>query len=702
MARSRTNIPPAELLRKRDLKDLDHETGKQVFNGFATILRNHAVSDKSGSFSKIFNLFVCKIADEDSRQPDDVLTFQWRPTDTADELIRRLGHLYQQGMARYLQIDILADYFSPVTEFAFLDVYDRPSFERNARVLREVVELLQPFRLKYTSKHQFLGDFFEMLLNTGLKQEAGQFFTPVPLARFILKSLPLGETVPYVLDYACGSGHFLTEAIAELRSLTGNEPNWTREYLYGIEKDYRLAKTSKVAAFLNGDGDVNIITGDGLEERPLPAFDVVVSNPPFSISGFKHYVTNGAERYQLFRKLTDTSSEIECLFLERTWQVLKEGGVAGLILPISILNSAKPVYVEARKFLLTRFELLAMVELRDRTFVATTTTTVVLFLRKSRRQAARTLVAFSGEKAEQERFLGYRFSSMKGKEGIQLLTEQGAFASMLYDPLDADNRNTVAPYIRASFRGETPPIPPALQRHVAWVETEALLTGKGLALQNPSRYFDTASHSVASYSPFGDFLHDFPADLTPFDELPACEWIPGLVYPKEAEVPYETETRILTASNIDLKTGRLVLDTKLRYLRPDYPVNHRLKPLANDIVLSLASGSLKHLGKAGLAAEPLDAYIGGFLAILRCRDARVAKAIYYNLLSLPFRELVATLKDQSINNLTLGHVRQFPFHIPKDLDAFYAASLERERAMDDTLAKLGALRQTQSGLKRER
>ena len=61
-----------------------------------------------------------------------------------------------------------------------------------------------------------------MLLTTGLKQESGQFFTPVPVAQFIIKSLPIDaivqnklqagkkdELLPYIIDYAAGSGHFL-------------------------------------------------------------------------------------------------------------------------------------------------------------------------------------------------------------------------------------------------------------------------------------------------------------------------------------------------------------------------------------------------------------------------------------------------------------------------------------------------------------
>ena len=169
------------------------------------------------------------------------------------------------------------------------------TFYKNINILRSVVELLQPFKIKYTQKHQFLGDFFENLLNTGIKQEAGQFFTPVPLARFIVNSLPVREIIldkirqrevnifPYIIDYACGSGHFLTEAIDRVQfeidridegSLSGlalSKYRALKHVFFGPRmfmesKDYRLAKTTKIATFLNGDGSANIITGDGLDD----------------------------------------------------------------------------------------------------------------------------------------------------------------------------------------------------------------------------------------------------------------------------------------------------------------------------------------------------------------------------------------------------------------------------------------------------
>ena len=184
-------------------------------------------------------------------------------------------------------------------EFAFIEVYDDTSFKLNARVVREVVELLQPYQFRYGHKQQFLGDFFELLLNTSIKQEAGQYFTPVPITRYIVSSLPIKEMIekklkaneaemlPSVIDFACGTGHFLTEYMDKVQSIIENEIDiskakpiarkklqgwidydkfgWAEDYVYGIDADYRLVKSSKVSSFLNGDGEANIIRANGLD-----------------------------------------------------------------------------------------------------------------------------------------------------------------------------------------------------------------------------------------------------------------------------------------------------------------------------------------------------------------------------------------------------------------------------------------------------
>lgn len=441
-----------------DLQELTEEDGGIIFNQFAEILRRHIVSDKTNAFNKIFNLFICKIQDEDDKYYDaeSDLNFQFKETDTNESLFDRLNTLYKKGNKNYIKVDLpdinedkfsellklanndesLKDifkelrYYRSSQEFSFKEVYNKETFEENAEIVKEVVKLLENFKIRYSKKHQYLGDFFENLLNTGIKQESGQFFTPIPLARFICKSLPIGNIIekknnvgeknflPYVIDYACGSGHFLTEIMdeidshiqtIEIKDIKGGREavklfksikddfSWAGTYVYGIEKDYRLVKTSKVSSFLNGDGDANIISGDGLApftsnkyegvlkteelQQDNPVFDMIVANPPYSVDGFRNTLENGDDCFELYSSLTDKSSEIECLFIERTKQLLKEGGVAGIILPISFLTNSG-IYEKAREVLFKNFNIKAIVSLGNKAFMKTGTKTIILFLQK--------------------------------------------------------------------------------------------------------------------------------------------------------------------------------------------------------------------------------------------------------------------------------------------------------------------------------
>ncbi len=452
----------SKALTKEQLKEIKAEDSSFIFNRFLEILRHNVVSDKGNAFNKIFTLFLCKVYDETTTGEGEELKFQWlEGRDNHVDFQLRLTDLYRKGMKKFLDrtvsdfnnedFDKRCANLTPETkqyllkevnklrleknnEFAIKEVYDNASFEENAKVVKEVVELIQGYRIRYNKRQQYLSDFFELLLTTGLKQEAGQYFTPVPIAQFIIKSLPLdsimaeklsrkdGEILPYMIDYAAGSGHFITEFMHEIQDIINvcdtskyieetrkhliNWQNchfdWATDYVYGIEKDYRLVKVGKVGCYLHGDGLANVILSDGLAnfnnnkeykgklrkqandgQKDNQQFDIVLSNPPYSVSSFRQttrdYYTE--QDFELYNSLTDNSSEIECLFVERTKQLLKDGGIAGVILPSSILSNWG-IYTKAREIILQYFDIVAIAELGSNTFMATNTNTVVLFLRR--------------------------------------------------------------------------------------------------------------------------------------------------------------------------------------------------------------------------------------------------------------------------------------------------------------------------------
>ncbi len=439
-------------LTKADLLELTEENSGKIFHGFLSILRKHSVSDKPNAFNKIFNLFLAKIYDEKKRD-NDILEFQWlEEVDNPVDFQVRLYNLHKAGLYEFLKKEIEGisdDDFKYENEeellekkkkllkfnkvFDIKDVIDDESFDDNFKVLKEVVQLLEKYQIRYPRKQQHLSDFFERLLTTGLKQEVGQFFTPPPITKFIAKSLPLDKMLaesinqpvpklPAVIDYAAGSGHFITEILEAYQDCINEidttnfypeatktvekwkiDPySWAGKYVYGIEKDYRLVKVAKVGCYFYGDGLAQVIHGDGLdsfkysksyvgllsentkiEDSQKAKFSIVVSNPPYSVDAFKGDIKNinVSEEFELYKYLTDRSSEIECLFVERTKQLLKDDGVAGIVLPSSILTNSG-IYTRTREILLKYFDIIAITELGSNTFMATGTNTVVLFLRR--------------------------------------------------------------------------------------------------------------------------------------------------------------------------------------------------------------------------------------------------------------------------------------------------------------------------------
>lgn len=577
---------------KNDLNPITAKDGSVIFNRFEEILRKNVISDKTNAYNKIFNLFLCKIVDEYERNDEERLKFQWEEGETNISVLLRLNELYKRGMEHYLNINISSVDIEEFTnklkylkndsdkeelknlfirqklytsnDFAFKEVFDEETFNSNCIVVKEVVKLIEEFKIKYETKQHFLGDFFENLLNTGIKQEEGQYFTPVPIAQFICKCLPISKIIeeknnnseinilPYVIDYSSGAGHFLTEVMEEINNkikllednffknqkakkefnLYKNDFDWAKEYVYGIEKDYRLAKTTKVATYLNGDGDAQIICGDGLDNfylsrdykgilkcinnnnnnKDLEKFDIIVANPPYTVNGFKSTVKYGKESFELFEDFTDKSDEIECLFMERTKQLLRVGGVAGIVLPTNIIEGSG-IYSKVRKILFENFYIRGIVRLERATFMATNTASIILFIEKKEnkkeeieyylkksinekkdnsiigiekpiskylenthkikfeeyfekpfdntefekivyfimnyKQSLNVFCIPKNNLKEERNILGYKFSSKKGYEGIYVFKKGG----MLYNPKEENDKSKLNYYFKQSFYG---------------------------------------------------------------------------------------------------------------------------------------------------------------------------------------------------------------------------------------------------------
>ena len=291
-----------------------------------------------------------------------------------------------------------------------------------------------------------LGEFFEQIVSQDFTQSRGQFFTPMKLVRFMLalsdachQAAKIMRTdgnsqgrprLPYIIDPSCGSGSFLieymklatsnlgTEEVAgELSKCTkdshdtwfGAQKNaWAKDHIFGIENNHDLGLAAKVNMALHGDGSMNIwinsgllpfdryvrkgqsnVLGvthnnhEGLYEAPTnDQFDLVISNPPFSLtmSPDEKRLAQGA-----FSNLVKASSEQ--IFVERWFQLLRDKGRFCCVLPETILDTASNI--NTRLFLYQFFRIHAVVSLPYVAFrpFTSTKTCIVLAEKRSKQEA---------------------------------------------------------------------------------------------------------------------------------------------------------------------------------------------------------------------------------------------------------------------------------------------------------------------------
>ena len=287
-----------------DLDEITHDSMQKKYHEFASILRQHNVGSHENAFDKLINLFLAKIVDETVNSEE--LLFRWKGAAYDDyfSLQDRLQRLYKEGMEKFIGEEVtyidqkevksafhlfkndpdatrdkVLEYFRQMkfytnSDFAFLDVHNEKLFYKNSEILKRMVKMLEDIILKTKEPNQFLGDLFEGFLDDGVKQSEGQFFTPIPIVKFIISSLPLAEIydkceeIPCAIDYACGAGHFLNELAQEIKEIVNLETeSEIHEYykrIVGIEKDYRLSKVAKVSAFMYGQPDIQILYADAL------------------------------------------------------------------------------------------------------------------------------------------------------------------------------------------------------------------------------------------------------------------------------------------------------------------------------------------------------------------------------------------------------------------------------------------------------
>jgi len=293
-------------------------------------------------------------------------------------------------------------------------------FEENERLklkaetIYEMVKSLQHYDL-YGIDEDLNGRMFETFLNATVRgKDLGQFFTPRGVVHYMVETSPhkitvkshdISENIPYILDGCCGSGGFLIDMMAEMlkqidsmKQLTNTQKGEYKEqvknqHLFGVDSTDKIARVGRLNMYLHGDGgskifkanslDKNLIIDPGLEDEEKEGivelkkylntieFDVVLTNPPFSIS----YKSSDEKdkrflvQYDIAKSegILTASEQSNVLFLERYKDLLKEGtGELLTIIDDTVLNGEQSQ--RYRNYILDNFIIRQIVSLPFNTF----------------------------------------------------------------------------------------------------------------------------------------------------------------------------------------------------------------------------------------------------------------------------------------------------------------------------------------------
>lgn len=392
-------------------------------------------------FSNLVKLFLAKIFDEYVTSPGSPYAFQIGFKDdkpeTANETYSKINALFKQAQKQFLgysddilgnSVGIDREKISENKVAYVVEQFQGISLIENEN--KDDGDLLGDFFEGIVSEgfKQDKGQFFT-------HQNIVQFILhalDIPqLANDLVngKENPVKPRLPFICDPACGSGTFLIQAMKLItKSIRQREsdsyskkaiefvganfpittPNiWAKEFVYGCEINPDLGLATKVNMVLHGDGNINIFAGDpqgnGLNDfatysivgkvsvlshdkviknykynKPVnEGFDVVISNPPFSID--KKALPAGDQLANLFLYYDKGNSEN--LFIERWYQLLKPGGRLGVVLPESVFDTSENLYI--RLFIYKYFKVKAVISLPYLAFQPyTSTKTSLLFAQK--------------------------------------------------------------------------------------------------------------------------------------------------------------------------------------------------------------------------------------------------------------------------------------------------------------------------------
>ena len=230
-----------------------------------------------------------------------------------------------------------------------------------------------------------LGDFYSEFVkyNDSDGNVLGIVLTPKHITSLMSELIELTDK-NYLLDPTTGSGAFLVAGMNRMINKIPKDSNYqsrfneiVSKHLYGVENEPSIYAVAASNMILRGDGKSNMTYGDFFNYvrkstgskndlvSKAPKIDRILMNPPYS-QGKK------APEYK---------------FVKHALELMDDGGILGVIMPISVLVSGgkgvtSKELKEFKEWLLDDYVVKAIITMNPQTFYPTATQTVVVIIEK--------------------------------------------------------------------------------------------------------------------------------------------------------------------------------------------------------------------------------------------------------------------------------------------------------------------------------
>lgn len=258
---------------------------------------------------------------------------------------------------------------------------DANNYQKDGVLLRQVINIIDEIDFtEYKERHEFGTIYESFLKDLQSAGNAGEFYTPRAVTDFMVKVVDpkLGEKIG---DFACGTGGFLTSALAALETQVANSLENRKLYndsVYGIEKKalpHLLAVTNML---IHDIDNPNILHGNALEIdykelRKMDPFDVILMNPPYGGSEKDSVKVNFPSELR--------SSETADLFMNVIMYRLKKKGRAAVIIPDGFLFGTDNAKFNIKKKLFSEFNVHTVIRMPHSVFAPYTSirTNIIFF-----------------------------------------------------------------------------------------------------------------------------------------------------------------------------------------------------------------------------------------------------------------------------------------------------------------------------------